>query len=324
MITMAQIARLTHVSQPTVSRVLNGNTAVNPEVRERVLACAREHNYQPNVLAQSLQGSRTHLLGILLTDIANGFFAELAKELEACAKRAGYSILLWNSDCDPARERECFDVLCRYRVDGVIAVPCCADSAFWTYDVCKLDFPVVVATLRSPELDCAYVDHTEAGALAARHLLACGYDEFVFAGKPGEEKAGGFLGELLQNHVPEQRMSSVDCSADRWSDVLAGQISARASGRTGIFTSNDLQALELLNRLHAHGVPVPERAGVIGFDDIPVSRYLTPSLSSIRQPLGEMAERAVSQLVKRIETPSEAVRMDAPLHAGVVARESTG
>lgn len=71
---MSEIARLTNVSQPTVSRVLNGNPSVNPEVRERVLACAREHHYQPNALAKSLQGQPTHLLGVLLTDISNGFF----------------------------------------------------------------------------------------------------------------------------------------------------------------------------------------------------------------------------------------------------------
>lgn len=73
MITMTEIAKLTRVSQPTVSRVLNGNMNVAPEIRERVLACAKEHDYQPNALAKGLQGSKTHLLGVLLTDISNGF-----------------------------------------------------------------------------------------------------------------------------------------------------------------------------------------------------------------------------------------------------------
>ena len=79
MITMTEIARLTGVSQPTVSRVLNGYTAVFPEIRERVLACAREHDFQPNVMAQSLVGSKTRLIGVIVTDISNSFFAELVK-----------------------------------------------------------------------------------------------------------------------------------------------------------------------------------------------------------------------------------------------------
>ena len=85
MITMTEIAKLTHVSQPTVSRVLNGSQTVALEIRERVLACAREHDYQCNALAKGLQGSRTQLLGVLVTDISNGFFADLAKEIETAA-----------------------------------------------------------------------------------------------------------------------------------------------------------------------------------------------------------------------------------------------
>ena len=86
MITMTEIAKLTQVSQPTVSRVLNGSKTVSADIRERVLACAREHNYQFNALAKSLQGGKTQLLGVLLTDVSNSFFADLAKQVEAKAR----------------------------------------------------------------------------------------------------------------------------------------------------------------------------------------------------------------------------------------------
>ena len=141
MITMAEIARLTHVSQPTVSRVLNGNPKVSPEIRERVLACAREHDYQLNALAKGLQGSRTHLLGVLVTDISNGFFAGLAKQIEIAARERGYSILLFNSDYNPENEQEYLDVVRRYRVDGILAVPIRETSAEWHDYVKKLDAP---------------------------------------------------------------------------------------------------------------------------------------------------------------------------------------
>ena len=96
-------------------RVLNGNPKVSPEIRERVLACAREHDYQLNALAKGLTGGPTHLLGVLVTDISNGFFADLAKEIETAAREQGYSILLFNSDYDPDREQEYLDVVRRYR-----------------------------------------------------------------------------------------------------------------------------------------------------------------------------------------------------------------
>ena len=111
MITMTEIAKLTHVSQPTVSRVLNGSMTVAPEIRERVLACAREHDYQFNALAKGLQGSKTKLLGVLVTDISNGFFADLAKRIEAEARENGYSIILFNSDYNPRNEQEYLDVV---------------------------------------------------------------------------------------------------------------------------------------------------------------------------------------------------------------------
>ena len=115
MITMTEIARLAHVSQPTVSRVLNGKPNVAPEIRERVLACAREHDYQFNVLAKSLQGSRTQLLGVLVSDVSNSFFADLSKQIEAEARKYGYSMILFNSDYNVQREREYLTVARQYR-----------------------------------------------------------------------------------------------------------------------------------------------------------------------------------------------------------------
>ena len=198
MITMTEIAKLTHVSQPTVSRVLNGSQTVALEIRERVLACAREHDYQCNALAKGLQGSRTQLLGVLVTDISNGFFADLAKEIETAARKNGYSIILFNSDYNPQNEQEYLDVVRRYRVDGVLAVPIRETSAEWQEYVKKLDVPVVTVTRRAEGLDSIYVDHGQAGAMVARHLLERGFQRFLFIGKEYDGKYAGFRDTLVQ------------------------------------------------------------------------------------------------------------------------------
>ena len=192
MITMTEIARLTNVSQPTVPRVLNGNQNVAPEIRERVLACAREHDYQLNALAKGLQGSRTQLLGVLVTDISNGFFADLTKQIEIEARKNGCSIILFNSDYDPVKEQEYLDVVRRYRVDGVLAVPIRETSAEWQEYVKKLDVPIVSVTRRAENLDSVYVDHPQAGAMVARHLLQRGFERFLFIGKEYDGKYVGF------------------------------------------------------------------------------------------------------------------------------------
>ena len=198
MITMTEIAKLTHVSQPTVSRVLNGSMTVAPEIRERVLACAREHDYQFNALAKGLQGSKTKLLGVLVTDISNGFFADLAKRIETEARENGYSIILFNSDYNPRNEQEYLDVVRRYRVDGVLAVPIRETSGEWREYVKILDVPVVTVTRQAKGLDSVYVDHAQAGAMVAAHLLERGFRRFLFIGKDYDGKYVGFRRSLVE------------------------------------------------------------------------------------------------------------------------------
>lgn len=323
MITMSEIARLTHVSQPTVSRVLNGNPKVSPEIRERVLACAREHDYQLNALAKGLQGSRTGLLGVLVTDIANGFFAELAKQIESTARERGYSIILFNSDYDPQSEQEYLDVVRRYRVDGVLAVPTRETSPQWREHVKKLDVPVVTITRHATGLDSVYVDHAAAGALVAEHLMERGFDRFLFIGKEYDGKYLGFrevlaargfgprTGNLvLLDHAQLER------DLDRW-------VSA-APTRGAVFAGNDIYALQVLDVLRTLGVSVPEQVGVIGFDDTAMGRYLNPRLSSVSQPTAQMAREAVAWLMERIEHPTDSASpLDRAFPARLVPREST-
>lgn len=322
MITMAEIARLTHVSQPTVSRVLNGNPKVSPEIRERVLACAREHDYQLNALAKGLQGSRTHLLGVLVTDISNGFFAGLAKQIEIAARERGYSILLFNSDYNPENEQEYLDVVRRYRVDGILAVPIRETSAEWHDYVKKLDAPVVTITRHATGLDSFYVDHVQAGAQVAQHLVDRGYRRFLFVGKDYDSKCTGFrqrLTELGFGSVTTNRVLQTEDQL-RWelADWYAGD-----AARPAIFAGNDIYALQVLDILRELGVSVPEQAGVIGFDDTFMGRYLNPRLSTVSQPVSAMAREAVNWLLDRIEHPGERPAMERAFPATLVPREST-
>lgn len=320
-ITMAEIARLTRVSQPTVSRVLNGNMAVDPAIRERVLACAREHDYQFNALAKSLQGSKTNLLGVIFNDMSNSFFADLAKVIEGKAREHGYSIILFNSDHDPQRQREYMDIVRRYRVDGVLITPTLRDMAAWREGVGRLDIPAVVVTRQVEELDSIYLDHEEAARQVARHLAERGYDRFLFVGKKSDSKFQGFSGEL----EGMGQAGEPDCFEEADDGAFRNRLEGclRPGSRLGIFANNDLWALKTLRALRELKVPVPEEAGVIGFDDISIGRYFYPSLSSVSQPITEMADEAVSRLIHRIGHPDEAQRLDLPMRATLVPREST-
>lgn len=321
MITMTEIAKMTHVSQPTVSRVLNGSQKVDPEIRERVLACAREHDYQCNVLAKSLQGSKTMLLGVLVTNISNGFFADLAKAVELEARKSGYSIILLNSDYDAAKEQSYLDILRRYRVDGVVAVPLLRNSDCWPECAKRLDVPLVVVTRQVEGLDCIYLNHGEASGLVARHMLDRGYERFLFIGRDYDEKYLGFRRVLLEEKPPE-----VVRNIEFWDDGrLLEDLRAyfREPGpRTGVFANNDICALRVLRALRELEIPVPERAGVAGFDDTFMGRYLNPSLTSVTQPIEEIAREAVARLIDRIDHPGQREPLDRPLQATLAVRES--
>ena len=322
MITMTEIAKLTHVSQPTVSRVLNGSQTVAPEIRERVLACAKEHDYQLNALAKGLQGSRTQLLGVLVTDISNGFFADLAKQIEIAARKSGYSIILFNSDYSPQNEQEYLDVVRRYRVDGVLAVPIRETSAEWKEYVKKLDVPIVTVTRRAKGLDSVYVDHVQAGAMVAAHLLERGFRRFLFIGKDYDGKYAGFRRFLTQAGCGGETDNVVYQDDSQLSRALEGWL-RRASDRGAVFAGNDIYALRVLDALRRLDAAVPEEAGVIGFDDTSTGRYLNPRLSSVSQPIAQMAQEAVDRLLDRVEHPGQREALDRPLPAELVLREST-
>ena len=324
MITMAEIARLTGVSQPTVSRVLNGNKAVNPEIRERVLACAREHEFQPNVMAQSLVGSKTHLIGVVVTDIGNAFFADLVKYIEQEAGKAGYSIILFNTGYDAEHEKECLDVVRRYRVDGLVLVPVDENAVQWRSMVRKLEIPVVVITRKASGVDSYYLAHDEAGALAGRHLAEQGYEEYLFLGNTRDMKYRGFV-DALAKIRPDFGAHLTVITTKKTEEIRQAleEHFKKTDHCTGIFTYNDRRAIQALGILEEMGIRIPEQAGVIGFDNTYICEYLYPRLSSIAQPIEEMAALTVQRLIHRLDHPDDKSVIDHPLHAELISRESS-
>lgn len=324
MITMTEIAKLTGVSQPTVSRVLNGNKAVNPAIRERVLTCAKEHDFQPNMLAQSLVGSKTRLIGVVLTDISNAFFADLVKYIEQEARKENYSLILFNSNYDKEHEKECFDVVRRYRVDGLIAVPVDEHSVQWKETVRKLDIPTVVITRRAQGMDSFYVAHDEAGAQVGRHLCEAGYEEYIFFGNTEDIKYKGFVSVIeAQGRSRGEHLTVIRSKDAKQVQTALEEHFYSKSGRTGIFAYNDRRALEMLGILQKMGIKVPERAGIVGFDNTYICDYVYPHLSSVSQPNEEMASLAVKRLLHKISHPEDGSVVDYALRASIVPRESS-
>jgi len=297
---MSEIARLTGVSQPTVSRVLNGNTSVNPEIAKKVMACVEEHNYQPNMIARSLNGSRTYLLAAIVPDIANPFFADLIKVIEQEAAKAGYSILIFNSDRDTRREERYLGLLQQYRVDGVLAAPVHAYGES-IKPFFSLPIPWMVLTNRVENANSVYVSHRKAGKLVAEHLQQIGVDKYIFIGERRDQKFVGFEEGLRMKGVDTHEDLLVFWEQDREKmlELLTGYLT-ELPGRAGIFALNDMEALPVMNALLAAGIGIPSKAALVGFDNTFVSRKVIPSMTTVRQPLEEMGRYAIQEILKQI------------------------
>lgn len=325
MITMTEIAKLTGVSQATVSRVLNGNTSVNTEVRKRVLDCANEHNYQPNIMAQSLVGNQTFLLGMVVTDISNPFFAELVKVIESEAAQRGYTLMLFNTNYDKKREKKYLDILKRYRADGVLLVPATEEESY-IEELKQIEIPMVSVTMDLKTIDSVYISHFEAGAKVANHLLGMGFDSFIFVGGDRDEKEKGFVNELQEKGINTDKhyFSILDKPDINIKEILFGRLKEEEqSDGIGIFANNDVQALKVLEVLKELKVEVPQDVALVGFDNTFICKIASPALTSVAQPIEEIGKLGMERIVELIrkENLEQCVRYQ--LDTRLITRAST-
>lgn len=315
------VARRANVSVGTVSRVLAKNETVNPELRELVETAIRELNFRPNGLARGLRRSRSDMIGLVIPDITNPFFAELAKHVEAIASAAGFSVLLSVSNDDPQRERTQVESLLNSFPTGIIVVPTHRLSAEqWASDIATvvLDRPFAGYPLIS-------VDHYHGAGLAARHLLDLGHRRIGYIAGPSDtpvsrQRLAGFRDALAaQGIAPVVVEGQFDyASGETLGRTLLNRPAAERP--SAVATASDQQAIGLLRVVNDLGLSVPDDLSIVGFDDISLASLVTPRLTTVRQPLERIAARAVAAVIGAAAMPSEPELQPATL----VVRNSTG
>lgn len=333
--TRDDVAARAGVSSATVSYVVNnGPRPVAPETRSRILAAIAELGYHPDNIARSLRVRQTHVLGLVVPDSANLFFAELARRLERQAGEHGYSLLLCNSQEDVERETTHLSVLRNQRVDGIVLVAADATGGSAPSDLEGI--PTVALDRVPPEWngDSVRTDARRGGALAVEHVLGLGHRYIGFIHGPRrlahaqERLAGGLDALQAAGIVPRaewQRPASFDF-AGGWEAARA--LMARSVQPTALCCSNDAIAVGALAGLHALGLHVPDDVAVTGFDDVPLAQFAIPALTTVTQPYDAMAATALTTLLERIaeasaDTPPQPPRCRT-LDIGLVVRGSTG
>lgn len=305
MATIKDICKLADVSTATVSKVLNGDfSKVSEKTKQRILDTARELNYRPNRLARSLVKQRSNIIGLVVPDIANPYFADLSRGVEDYARNFGYKIILSNSDESREKEQEYLEVLMEYAVDGIIitgnntseddlaayhhAIPMVAIDRYLGDDVCTVG-----------------IDNVTGSYIATEYLIRNGHSKIAYVG-----------GAILDTHLPQNRLHGyLKALRDHHLPIEPALIEGgtyqyetgvRCTNRlldlkepfTAMVCGNDLIAFGALHALKEHGMQVPRDVSLVGYDDIYLTELIEPPLTTIRQPTYELGRTAMEYLVK--------------------------
>lgn len=341
-ITIKDVAQEAGVSVASVSRALNGHASVTADTRKHILAVVKRMRYMPHVGARSLTTSYTNTIGVLLPDLYGEFFSEMIRGIDGAARRRGLHLMVSSLHGD-ADEAALAIRAMRGRVDGLLVMSPHVDAEFLS-DNLPQDLPIVLMNTAAggTQYPSISVDNYSAAHAMVVHLAARGYRDIAFITGPADnfeaqERLRGYRAALAALSLAGQssRRSSLvfdgDFSEQSGQEVARRLLAMDAARRPdALFAANDMMAIGAMLTLTQGGLQLPRDMGLAGFDDIPIARYVTPSLTTVRVPIADLGVQALEHLYTRIGNPGAGRDEDTgsaaarPLYAVLVPRASTG
>lgn len=335
--TIEDVARHASVSISTVSNVLNGREArMRPDTLSRVQHAIATLSFRPNQSARRLKTGHMPMIGLLVPSIANPFFGELTRWLEEAAIQRGYGVLLCNTQRSAEREQEYAQAFMSQGVQGVI-LGSSLQAQEHLIPLVQRGLAVVsfdrTADHADLPMDYVSLDNHRAGAIAADHLLALGHRHIAYASAPlrsvnrtarmnGVRAACDGGGARLDVHIRDVTVAQAELEMAELGRTAALALHAEACAATGYVAMNDMLAIGLMAGLRQCGRRIPEEVSVIGIDDLYLGQYISPALSTVRQPMREMATAAIDRVLARMKNIGEAPH-ELVFAPELVVREST-
>jgi DNA-binding LacI/PurR family transcriptional regulator len=315
--TMDDVARAAGVSRALVSLVMRDSPQVSPHRRDRVLSAAAKLGYRPNAMARGLAGRRTRTIGVLLNDLQNPFFAEIAAGIEQVASSLDYRVIISTGGRRPARERAMVSALLEHRPDGLLLVSPRMRSAEILAAAAETPVVLVGRNVRGKTLDVVMNDEVVGARLALSHLAGLGHERIVHV--DGGKGAGASSRRSAYLRV----MGELGLAAH--ATVIPGDFTEEAGVRaaerllswdelpTAVFAANDLVAAGLLDRLEVAGVGVPGDVSIVGYDNTFLAALHHMALTTVNQPRPELGRLALELLLERVDgRHTQQVRLIAP------------
>lgn len=329
-VTLRDVAQRAGVSAMTVSRVVNGSAGVDSETQRRVEEAILALDYIPNRLARSLVSQQTRTIGLIVPDVVNPFFAPVVRGAEATARKAGYRVLLCNSEGDLRLEREYIEDLVAHRVEGLLLAPASDRSRVALLPLLKGRFPLVLLDRSLPDTDCDHVisDSVAGSRRLVEHLIAIGHRRIAHFTESddvstGRDRLEGYRQALEAAHIPVADDLIFRTTTDRIGGYRATQLMLHLDPLpTAIFTVNNMTALGAMQALRERGLKVPEDIGLVCFDDVEHLAILSPFLTVVDQPGETFGSLGAQLLFERISGKAGNRSRRIVLQADLIVRQS--
>jgi len=324
MSTLKDVAARAGITVTTVSRIINNRGYIGDATRNKVYRAMKELDYQPNELARSLSMKKTYIIGVIVPSLLHPYFSEVVNYLEFYASRAGYKVMLCNSNHQEDKEHEYIDMLKSNKVSGIVL-------SSRTENIEKIlpdDLPVItferVISNRISSVSC---DNFLGGEIATRHLLEIGCKYLLHISSthnilmPADARRDAFVKVCEESQIPYKIVCTNEAQFDSLDyEEYLEQILRENPGIDGIFASSDVIAAKVISVCSKEKIRIPQDIKLVGFDDVKLASLTTPKITTIHQPIDQMCACAIDMLIHQINDgflPSKTV-----LPVAIVKRES--
>lgn len=324
MISIREVARLAEVSPATVSRVINGTAKVAEEKRKRVEKVIKETGFIPNEVARSLFKKSAHIIGVIIPDIKNPYFNQMAEAIEKEAYKKGYKLTLCNSDNDTEKQKNYIRMLGRMHADGIILL---INTEEVLNEICYSEIPIVILDRKiniSNVVTNIHSDNYMGGRISTEHLVECGCTNIVNLRGPQNHSSGrnrfeGYLDVCKEHNLTPMY---IDCEYDYEDGLLkTTELLEKFPNVDGIIAANDMVAISAYKVLKSKNYKVPEDIQIVGFDNVVISKFFSPEITTVEQPIAMMGKKAVDVLIDHID--GKTIKKEHIFPVNLVKRETT-